>query len=277
MRLFECDAHIEWTRLCLQKNEVPAAREHLAKARKLVDETGYGRREREVAYLERRIAALPPPQPEVPMKDFFVSYNGADRAWAEWIAWTLEEAGFSVVIQAWDFRPGGNFVLEMQKAAIGTRKTVVVLSERYLQAEYTQPEWAAAFVDDPRGERRKLIPLRVAPCSPDGLLKPLIYADLVGLAPDAAKNAVLNAVQDGRIKPAVTPAFPGSPGAPATVAPAAAPFPGSAPEPGGALTIWRRKLQFLEEQLAIASDPAQKFTLEEQIREAGEKIRQLGG
>ena len=51
------------------------------------------------------------------VKDFFVSYNKADRDWAEWIAWTLEEAGYSVVIQAWDFRAGGNFVLEMHKAA----------------------------------------------------------------------------------------------------------------------------------------------------------------
>jgi hypothetical protein len=51
------------------------------------------------------------------MKDFFVSYNRTDKQWAEWIAWTLEEAGYSVVIQAWDFRPGGNFVLDMQRAA----------------------------------------------------------------------------------------------------------------------------------------------------------------
>jgi hypothetical protein len=42
------------------------------------------------------------------MKDFFVSYNRADRDWAEWIAWQLEEAGYSVVIQDWDFRPGEN-------------------------------------------------------------------------------------------------------------------------------------------------------------------------
>ncbi|HQR35625.1 MAG TPA: toll/interleukin-1 receptor domain-containing protein, partial [Blastocatellia bacterium] len=32
-------------------------------------------------------------------KDFFISYNKADRAWAEWIAWQLEEAAFSVVIE----------------------------------------------------------------------------------------------------------------------------------------------------------------------------------
>ncbi len=29
------------------------------------------------------------------MKDFFISYNRADRQWAEWIGWQLEEAGYS--------------------------------------------------------------------------------------------------------------------------------------------------------------------------------------
>jgi hypothetical protein len=47
------------------------------------------------------------------MKDFFISYAKADQPWAEWIAWKLEDAGYSTVIQAWDFRPGANFVLEM--------------------------------------------------------------------------------------------------------------------------------------------------------------------
>jgi hypothetical protein len=42
--------------------------------------------------------------------DFFISYNGADKAWAEWIAWQLEEERFTTILQAWDFRPGGNFV-----------------------------------------------------------------------------------------------------------------------------------------------------------------------
>jgi hypothetical protein len=40
-------------------------------------------------------------------KDFFVSYTQADEAWAEWIAWELEEAGYSVKMQDWDFLPGG--------------------------------------------------------------------------------------------------------------------------------------------------------------------------
>jgi hypothetical protein len=47
------------------------------------------------------------------MKDFFISYSGKDKPWAEWLAYQLEKAGYTTVIQAWDFRPGGNFVLEM--------------------------------------------------------------------------------------------------------------------------------------------------------------------
>jgi hypothetical protein len=42
------------------------------------------------------------------MKDFSISYTKADQAWAAWIAWTLEAAGYSTVIQAWDFLPGSN-------------------------------------------------------------------------------------------------------------------------------------------------------------------------
>jgi hypothetical protein len=47
------------------------------------------------------------------MPDFFISYTGSDERWAEWIGWTLEAGGFSVVIQKWDFAAGSNFVLNM--------------------------------------------------------------------------------------------------------------------------------------------------------------------
>jgi hypothetical protein len=69
----------------------------------------------------------------------FISYNGADRAWAEWIAWALEEDGYKAVIQAWDFRPGSNFIIEMDRAAAGTDKTVLVLSDNYLPRPSPSP------------------------------------------------------------------------------------------------------------------------------------------
>jgi len=57
MRLHTCDAHLEWARLCFQQGDAAAARRHVGVARKTVEETGYGRREREVKYLERFFAA----------------------------------------------------------------------------------------------------------------------------------------------------------------------------------------------------------------------------
>ncbi|NER84626.1 MAG: toll/interleukin-1 receptor domain-containing protein [Leptolyngbya sp. SIO1D8] len=142
------------------------------------------------------------------MKDFFVSYNSADLHWAEWIAWILEEQGYSVVIQAWDFRPGGNFVLDMQRAAAESQRTVMVLSEAYLKASYTQPEWAAAFKQDPESSERRLIPIRVGECQPTGMLALLVYVDLVGKSEAEAEQAVLAALPD-RAKPATRPGFPG--------------------------------------------------------------------
>jgi tetratricopeptide (TPR) repeat protein len=143
------------------------------------------------------------------MKDFFISYNIADKQWAEWIAWILEEAGSSVFIQAWDFRPGGNFVLDMHRAAAGTEKTIAVLSQNYLQAEYTQPEWAAAFTRDPQGKQRTLIPIRVRECAPEGLLASISYIDLISRSEEEARKLIFDGLKE-RGKPDEAPGFPGS-------------------------------------------------------------------
>jgi HEAT repeat protein len=144
------------------------------------------------------------------VKDFFISYNKADRQWAEWIAWQLEEAGFTTVIQAWDFRPGSNFVLEMHQAAITAERTIAVLSPDYLQSLYTQPEWAAAFAQDPTSAQKKLLPVRVRECKLEGLLAQIVYIDLTHADADSAKEALLAGIQRERLKPTTPPGFPGS-------------------------------------------------------------------
>ena len=142
------------------------------------------------------------------MKDFFISYNSADKNRAEWIAWQLEDGGYSTMIQAWDFGPGQNFVLAMQKAATEAKRTIAVLSPDYLAAQFTAPEWAAAFVQDPTGEHRLLIPVRVRPVRLTGLLTPIVYVDLVGAADEAeARKRLLDGVSEGRKKPLTKPDF----------------------------------------------------------------------
>jgi WD40 repeat protein len=133
----------------------------------------------------------------------FISYNRADGDWAEWIAGAVESAGYEPVIQAWHFRPGENFVLRMQQATTEAAITIAVF-----KAEFAQPEWAAAFAQDPTGEKRQLIPVRVTPCTLHGLLKPIIYVDLVNLGEQDAGRALLDGLKPSG-KPAQPPPFPG--------------------------------------------------------------------
>jgi hypothetical protein len=81
---------------------------------------------------------------EVSEWDFFVSYTQADRSWAEWIAWILEENGYRVLVQAWDFVAGTNWTQEMDKGIIGAARTIAVLSN-VLKSVYGKPEWLAAW------------------------------------------------------------------------------------------------------------------------------------
>jgi TIR domain len=156
------------------------------------------------------------------MADFFISYTGIDKSWAEWIAWVLEDDGFEVILQAWDFLPGKNFVLEMHAAAAKATQTIAVLSPEYLASGFAAPEWAAAFARDPTGAQQRVLPVRVRQCQVEGLLAPVVYIDLVGLDEVTAKQALLDGARGRRAKPAVSPAFPGH--APSSLTPPS--FPG---------------------------------------------------
>ncbi len=143
------------------------------------------------------------------MKDFFLSYNSADKTWAEWIAWHLEDVGYTVAFQGWDSIPGKNFVQWMNDSSREAERTIAVLSPNYVAAQFTAPEWMAAFVQDPTGKDGRLIPIRIAKFKAEGLLRAIVYADLVGLDEAEAKEVLLKAAAFKGGKPATAPSFPG--------------------------------------------------------------------
>jgi tetratricopeptide (TPR) repeat protein len=158
------------------------------------------------------------------MADFFVSYTSADTAWAEWIAQTLEDAGYQTVVQAWDFRPGQDFLHQIQQATLRADRTIAVLSPAYLGSSFGEAEWRAAFASDPTGERGLLLPVRVAEVTPPGLLRSRIYLDLVGLDEPAATARLLAGVRLDRAKPVGRRLYPGG-----QTTPSGARFPGQRP------------------------------------------------
>lgn len=147
----------------------------------------------------------------LPGWDFFVSYTRTDRETAEWIAWQLEESGYKILFQAWDFVPGSHWLKRMDEGMRESRRTVAVLSHAYLGSVYGRTEWEAAYQGDPQGFIRKLIPVRVEDCPRPGLLGSIVSIDIFGLAETEARALLLTQISgalSGRAKPTAAPAFP---------------------------------------------------------------------
>lgn len=143
--------------------------------------------------------------------DFFVSYAEADRGWAEWIAWQLEDAEFRVLLQAWDFVPGSNWISTMHAGVQHAIRTVVVLSPTYLNSVFGATEWQAAWKEDPDGGTKKLLPVRVAKCERPGLLAGVVSVDLFEMTEAEALRRLHSAVTaaiKGRDKPDKRPLYP---------------------------------------------------------------------
>jgi WD40 repeat protein len=150
-----------------------------------------------------------------------ISYNRADRDWAEWMAGVIKGSGYEPILDVWHFRPGENWVLRMQEAAAQANLTLAVFSEAYLLSANTQSEWAAAFAQDPIGRDRRLIPVRVGKCDLTGMLRSIIYIDLIDLDERDAERALLDGLRSSG-EPTQPPRFPGERKKPFA---AAAPFP----------------------------------------------------
>ncbi|WP_307874081.1 MULTISPECIES: TIR domain-containing protein [unclassified Frankia] len=149
--------------------------------------------------------------PEAEGWDFFVSYTSVDRAWAEWVAWQLEDAGHRVLIQAWDFVAGSNWQFRMDEGVRHAERTIAILSAAYLTSVYGRQEWQAAQAADPTGFARKLLPIRVEDCPRPGLLGAVVSIDLYGRTPHDAHRHLLDQISGtvtGRAKPTTAPEFP---------------------------------------------------------------------
>ena len=155
--------------------------------------------------------------------DFFVSHAGRDRAWAEWVAWQLAEAGFSVELDMWDWSAGDDFVLRINDALERCNRMVALWSAAYFERlRFTTLEWTALVALHGR-----MVPVRVEEVIPPPILASTMYADLFGLGEQQAVRALLVAVGRKQSGPAGRPEYPRSGGAGAAeVTPR---FPGSLP------------------------------------------------
>ncbi|GKQ39680.1 FxSxx-COOH system tetratricopeptide repeat protein [Streptomyces sp. A012304] len=143
----------------------------------------------------------------------FISYAPEDRAWAEWVAWHLSDAGHRVELDVWSWDTGDDFVERMNTALEQATVIVALLSPAYLEpGRWTEDEWLAGLGRN--GRNGRFVPLVVEPVEADDLpavLAPLLRKELHGLDETEALTALLEAVE-GPKRPAGRPQFPGGAG-----------------------------------------------------------------
>jgi TIR domain len=127
--------------------------------------------------------------------DFFISYTHKDVDWARWIAWELQQANYTCVIQDRDFRPGQNFMEMMRRGLASSRHVIAVLSPDYFKSQYANAELNAALAADPEGASARLVPVRVRNCELDPILRARIYVDLVNQKRDSARQRLVTGIQ----------------------------------------------------------------------------------
>ncbi|MGF7237160.1 MAG: FxSxx-COOH system tetratricopeptide repeat protein [Frankia sp.] len=138
--------------------------------------------------------------------NFFVSYTGADEAWATWVAEVLEGNGQTVRVQAWDSPAGENFVLWISEQMDAADRTLALCSPAYFDSHWCTQEWTGALAG------KKLTPLRVAECRLPAVLSTISYRDLHGVNEATARRRLLEAA--GLVAVARTSdGFPGRPAA----------------------------------------------------------------
>ena len=109
----------------------------------------------------------------------FISYSHADQEWVRnELLPRLEQAGLKAIIDYRDFEAGAPLVTEMKRAVKESRKTVVVLTQAYLNSAWTEFERSLAQMLDPGARRRRILPVLLKPCEIPLDIRHLVYIDM---------------------------------------------------------------------------------------------------
>ena len=149
------------------------------------------------------------------MADFFVSYNQADEAKAEWIAHALREAKFSVRFAKWELGEGGSIAGWMREAIEDSDRLIAVCSPDYFdpKAGYSEIERQAFLWASPKRFGGTILPVVVRAVAIPKIYAHFLRVDLTGVEEAEAKARLLGVVSASPA-PHAPPVFAAEPAAP---------------------------------------------------------------
>jgi serine/threonine protein kinase len=151
--------------------------------------------------------------PEEPLKDFFISYAGANWRWAKWIKWHLDEAGYSTVLLTNKVQSDASFETEIQNATNRAKHIIIVLSLNYFEAFSTSTTRIIDTLKQANAEETgHYLPVCIQECVQEfkELLESIKYIDLSIESDEVIVRAMLLAgIRSEGIELTIKPMFPG--------------------------------------------------------------------
>jgi hypothetical protein len=110
--------------------------------------------------------------------DVFISYSHKDEDWVRSVLLpNLEKQNFKVCIDYRDFIAGKAAIINMQDASEASRHTLLVMTPRWVESEWTLYEGILSRTDDPAGLQRRTLPLLLEKCKPPKFISMLTWVD----------------------------------------------------------------------------------------------------
>lgn len=94
-------------------------------------------------------------------RDYFISHASEDEHWAEWIASQLQQAGYKIELDLWEWSPGDNFVEAMENGLQRASKVIAIYSTAYFTRPYSRAEYQAAFSSSATTRHSRVVPVQV--------------------------------------------------------------------------------------------------------------------
>lgn len=127
--------------------------------------------------------------------DFFISYRGAQSAWARWVNWVVRSNSFSTVLMA-EFPVGTTWTSQMRAAAQRCRRLIPLYSEEYWASGACIEEFDAYWRQHMQnGTARFLLPFEVKACAVPDMHAMLLAERVYRLSRDEAYAAIVSVLK----------------------------------------------------------------------------------